>query len=322
MMRKRFILIQLFVFAIIGVISYSAVYNPFSTEYIQEVKQEARMASTTMQQSLYEQIQEAAEQYNEPAVDAVVDKVWKAVPGYNGRVVDIDASYKKMNQKGQFDKDLLVFKEESPKVHLSDLPPTPIYKGNSQKPMVAFLVNVAWGNEYLPDMLKTFQKHNVKATFFLDGSWVKNNPKLAKMILEEGHEIGNHAYSHPDLKQMSNERIHEEILKTNETIQAALDVKPRWFAPPSGSYRQDVVDIAHEHGMGTIMWTLDTIDWKSPEPSSMAARIVKDSHPGAMILMHPTGASRDGLESMITGMKEKGLKIGTVSRLVDEGRVQ
>ena len=84
-----------------------------------------------------------------------------------------------------------------------DLDPQPIYRGNPEKPMVALLINVAWGNEYIPKILKTLNDHEAKATFFLDGSWGKKNPDLALMIYEEGHEIGNHAYSHPDLKQRS-----------------------------------------------------------------------------------------------------------------------
>lgn len=87
------------------------------------------------------------------------------MPGYNGIQVDIDASYKKMKGRS-FDERKLVFKQIPPKVHLDDLPPAPIYRGHPDKPMVALLINVAWGNEYLPSMLQTLKKHNVQGTFF------------------------------------------------------------------------------------------------------------------------------------------------------------
>ena len=69
--------------------------------------------------------------------------------------------------------------------------------------MVSFIINVAWGNEYLSDMLATLKKHHVSATFFLEGRWVQKNPELAKMIADAGHEVGNHSFTHPDMKNLS-----------------------------------------------------------------------------------------------------------------------
>ncbi|WP_216827943.1 polysaccharide deacetylase family protein [Alkalihalobacterium elongatum] len=318
-MRSRYG-VHLFIFLIIILIAYGTIQNPFSVNYIDQLKQESIMV-TKMQDPLYEQIATEAKKYEKPAIDAVADKVWKAIPGYNGIEVDIEASYQKMKKQAAFDKHKLVFREIEPSVHLDDLPPLPIYKGNPEKPMVSLLVNVAWGNEYLPDMLKVMNEYDVKSTFFLDGSWVKNNPKLAKMILEEGHEIGNHAYSHPDMKHLSTSRISEELKKTNEVIYATLEVTPKWFAPPSGSFRQEVVDIAANLNMKTIMWSVDTVDWKRPEPQSMVQRVLNNIHPGAMVLMHPTSSTAAGLEQMIVGIKDKGYQIGNVSHLMDESRI-
>ncbi|MGO4887731.1 polysaccharide deacetylase family protein [Anaerobacillus sp. MEB173] len=313
-------LLHMSVFLILVVITFGSIQNPYTTTYIDQLKGDA-VTVTKMGDPLYDEISEKASKYEQPAIDAVVDRVWKAIPGYNGIKVDIDASYEKMKKHGQFDEQKIVFKETSPSVHLHDLPPAPIYKGNPEKSMVTLLVNVAWGNEYLPGMLKIMKEHNVKSTFFLDGSWVKNNPKLAKMILEEGHEIGNHAYSHPDLKKLSNARISEELQKTNAVIKATLDVTPKWFAPPSGSFRQDVVEIANQMNMGTILWTVDTVDWRKPEPHTMVQNVLKKIHPGAMVLMHPTSSSAAGLEQLILGIKSQGYQIGNVSQLLSEERL-
>ncbi|MBU8906964.1 polysaccharide deacetylase family protein [Desertibacillus haloalkaliphilus] len=312
--------LQWFAFLFIFIISIGSIQNPFATEYIDGVKEES-ISVAKMADPLYEKIQSQAKKYEKPAIDAIVDKVWKAIPGYNGVKVDIEASYEKMKDDGQFNPHKLVFKETKPSVHLEDLPPAPIYKGNPEKSMVTLLVNVAWGNEYLPSMLKVMKKHEVKSTFFLDGSWVKDNPKLAKMILEEGHEIGNHAYSHPDMKSLTAARITEELQKTNEVIEATLDVTPKWFAPPSGSFRQEVVDIASTMDMGTIMWSVDTVDWRKPEPHTMVQNVLNKVHPGAMILMHPTSSTAAGLDQLIIGLKSKGYQIGTVTQLMDESRL-
>ncbi|MBU9722695.1 MULTISPECIES: polysaccharide deacetylase family protein [Bacillaceae] len=318
-MIRKFVL-QSMTFLIILIISLSSVQNPITSGYINELREDA---ITVMNQKdpLYLEIDEKKDEYEIKAQDAVIDKVWKAIPGYNGIEVDVEASYNNMQQLGEFQEDGLVFNQISPKVTLEDLDPAPIYRGHPDKPMVSMMVNVAWGNEYLPDILKVMKRHQVKATFFLDGSWVKNNPKLAKMIVEEGHEVGNHAYSHPDMKTLSRGRILDEIIKTNEIIQATIDRTPQWFAPPSGSYRQEVLEVAREHDLYTVLWTVDTIDWKKPEPQQMASRVVQKTEPGSLILMHPTESTLHGLESMIEGIKDKGYMLGTVSEVLSETRI-
>lgn len=317
-MRKR--VIHVIAFCFILFISIGAVQNPFSIAYIDSLKNES-LTVMKRQDTLFEQIEQKAQEYEEQAIDARIDRVWKAVPGYNGLMVDVEASYDKMKKLEIFDSKKLVFKEIKPEVVLDDLPPSPIYKGNEEKPMVTFLVNVAWGNEFLPDILKTLKEYDIHTTFFLDGSWVKNNPNLAMMLYEEGHEIGNHAYSHPNMSKLTIDRIDEEIIRTNQVIEATIDVKPKWFAPPSGDYNQTVVEQAAKQGMKTVLWTADTIDWRKPEPSEMVERVLSKVHNGTMILMHPTDSTARGLESLIIGVQEKGYKIGTVSELLSEERM-
>lgn len=270
---------------------------------------------------LYKKIQTFNEQHKIEPIDAKIDSVWKAIPGYNGLEVNIEASYKKMKKNGRFDESKIVYKEVPPSIHLEDLNSEPIYRGNPQKPMVAFLINVAWGNEYIPGILKVLKEHKTKATFFLDGSWTKKNPDLAKMIKEAGHEIGNHAYSHPDLQQRSMAETTEELKKTNDVIEETLGIKPKWFAPPSGSFNKTTIQVADQLNMKTILWTVDTVDWRKPATSEMVSRIVSKVENGSMVLMHPTKPTAEGMEAMITGIKEKGYKLGTVSELMSEKRI-
>ena len=226
-----------------------------------------------------------------------------------------------MKANGEFDKNKIVYEEIPPNIHLEDLESEPIYRGNPQKPMVAFLINVAWGNEYIPEILKVLNEHQTKATFFFDGSWVKKNPDLAKMIKEAGHEIGNHAYSHPDLKQRSVAQTKEELQKTNDVIKATLGITPIWFAPPSGSFNEATIQVADQLDMKTILWTVDTVDWRKPATSEMVRRVVSKVENGSMVLMHPTKPTAEGMERMITDIKAKGLQLGTVSDLLSEKRV-
>ncbi len=289
-------------------------------------KSDAENAITTFSETdkddLIKKISAYNDQHKIEPIDAKIDRVWKAIPGYNGLKVDIEASYKNMKPSTDIDTNKIIFIETSPKVHLNDLEPSPIYRGNPEKPMVALLINVAWGNEYIPGILKTLKDHQVKATFFFDGSWVKNNPDLATMISLEGHEIGNHAYSHPDLKLRSRAETVTELKKTNDVIEETLGIKPIWFAPPSGSFNQETILVANELGMKTILWTVDTVDWRKPATSEMVKRVVAGVSNGSMVLMHPTKAVFEGLETMIIEIKGKGYRLGTVSDLMSEKRIE
>ncbi|MFS0690347.1 polysaccharide deacetylase family protein [Sporosarcina sp. 179-K 8C2 HS] len=282
---------------------------------------DSTMKSSVKNEALYQEINSYSEQHEVKPIDAKVDTVWKAMPGYNGLRVDVKASYEKMKKAGKFDETKLVFEEVPPAVHLDDLEPQPIFRGNPEKPMVSLNINVAWGNEFIPPILKILDEHQVKATFFFDGSWVKKNPDLALMIHKNGHEIGNHAYSHPDLQKRSRAETMEEISKTNDVIEETIGFKPKWFAPPSGSFNQQTVDVADELDMKTILWTVDTVDWRKPEPTEMVRRVVSKVENGSMILMHPTEPVARGLGAMITEIKAKGLQLGTVSELMSEKRI-
>ncbi|MDQ1003714.1 putative sporulation protein (polysaccharide deacetylase family) [Neobacillus niacini] len=311
---------KLGLFACLLLVAWFAVNNPLVDTYVTSLKGNA-VTVGKQENPLYQSIIKNASTYEKPPSNAKIDKVWKAIPGYNGLTVDIEASYKNMKKSGTFDEKKLVFKQTKPSVHLEDLPPSPIYRGHPDKPMVSFIINVAWGNEYLPEMLAALKKHQVKASFFLEGRWVKNNPDLAKMIVSAGHEVGNHSYTHPDMKRITAAETREQLVKTNEVIEAATGNKSIWFAPPSGSYRDETVKIAAEYKMKTVMWTVDTIDWQKPSPDQLINRVISKIDNGFMVLMHPTASTAKSLDRLITLIEDKGLKIGTVSDLMNEERV-
>jgi len=305
---------------VICLAAWISVNNPMVNKYIATVKETA-LPAVKQSDPLYQSIIKNASTYEIPPSDAKVDSVWKAIPGYNGLKINIAASYKNMKKKQVFDEKKLVFVQTKPKIHLQDLPPSPIYKGHPDKPMVTFIINVAWGNEYLSEMLATLKKYNVSASFFLEGNWVKKNPELAKMIVSAGHEVGNHSYSHPDMKQLTADKAREQMIKTNEIIEAATGEKCKWFAPPSGSYRDETVKIANELNMKTVMWTVDTVDWRKPSPEVLISRVMSKIDKGSMVLMHPTESTAKSLDQLITLIQKKNLQIGTVTELMNEERI-
>lgn len=299
-----------------------AITDPVN-QYISVMKSEASKVSADRDTSLRDQILEWKKKKDEAPINAYVDRIWKAIPGYNGRVVDVEASLEQMNKQKLNTEEGLVFKEVPPEVSLDQLGAHPVYRGNPQKKAVSFMINVAWGNEYLDKMLSVLEKHKIKTTFFLDGSWVKKYPELARKIKEQGHEIANHAYSHPDMAKLGADRIRQEIGKTQEIIERTLGVKPTLFAPPSGSFNNQVVRIAHdEFRMKTILWTADTVDWQNPPVQAMVQRVEKKLGNGVLLLMHPTSSSANGLEQLLNIADKRGLQVTTVSEVLSSNRLK
>src|SRR5699024_12663405 len=110
------------------------------------------------------------------------------------------------------------------------------------------------------------------------------------MIHEQNHLIGSHAYDHPDMKQLSDAEIKEQLVVTNDKLEAIIDKSPRYCAPPSGSFNDTVVHHADQLNMETLLWIVDTIDWQDPSVSVMMKRVHYNIHPGTTILTHPTSS--------------------------------
>ncbi len=310
---KKYVHVVVFIFILL--ISFNHDYNPLKpTQFASSVD------VSQSKDSLYKEITDKAGTYKEEPQNAYIDRVWKKTPGRIGKEVNIEKSYQKMKKAGVFDANLLIYDEVEPETSLEDLPAAPIYRGHPEKEMVAFLINVSWGKEHIPAILETLNEYQVKANFFIEGKWARENAELVKMIIENGHLIGNHAYNHPDMARINQTEITDQIAKTNEILTAINNESPVYFTPPSGSFTDQVIQNAAELDMETVLWTVDTIDWKNPSISVMISRVSNNIHPGAIILMHPTQVIADGLDELIAMIKDKNYKIGRMDRLLSEER--
>lgn len=193
----------------------------------------------------------------------------------------------------------------------------PVYQGSGRNKEVAFTVNVFWGEEYIPQMLEILSRENVKATFFLGGSWVKKFPDLAARIAREGHEIGSHGYSHPHPDRLSKSENLRDIRKAEEIIVQATGIKPGLYAPPYGERGPAVLQAADEASYRTILWSLDTIDWQLPPPGMIVQRVTGKVHNGAIVLMHPTAPTVRALPDIIRILKKEGYRLVTVPVLLE-----
>lgn len=284
----------------------------------------SRFTSTTISDDdnqLKKIIENEAKKKYIPPINARIDKVWKAIPGYNGIELDQERTFSLAKHENLSFPSKWFTREVEPTIQLEDLGPYPIYKGNPNKPMVAFMVNVAWGNEHIAKILKTFEENNVKATFFLDGSWLEKNEEISRKIVKAGHEISNHGYHHKMMSKLSRIEAFTEINSAQQLLYEKLQVSNSFFAPPSGDFNQETIEIARELKLFTVLWTFDTIDWRNPTPEHILRRFSSQIEPGLLVLMHPTSSSSHALPQMIQLIKEKGLHIGTVSQTLSSKRV-
>ncbi|BCV23937.1 MAG TPA: polysaccharide deacetylase family protein [Firmicutes bacterium] len=196
----------------------------------------------------------------------------------------------------------------------------PVFQVDTPKPLVALTVNVAWGEEYLPDLLAALKAGEAKATFFMVGDWVRQFPALTKDIAAGGHELGNHTWYHPHPTQISEAELKEELQRTADLLEKLTQKKPALFAPPYGEWDERVVSTAGELGYPTIMWSLDTVDWERPPAEVIVERVLAGIQPGGIVLMHPTQPTVEALPQILKGLKKKGLQPVTVSELLAAGR--
>lgn len=189
-----------------------------------------------------------------------------------------------------------------------------IYNGNTNNKNVSLMINVYWGTEFLEPMLEIFKKYNINTTFFVGGMWASEHEELLKKMVNEGHEIANHGYYHKDSVLLSKERNEEEIYITHQLIKSITNLDMNLFAPPSGSYNNQTIEIAERLGYKTIMWTKDTIDWRDKDDNLIYNRAIKNAQNGDLILMHPTQSTLNVLEKIINYYINKGFNIVTVSK--------
>lgn len=272
-------------------------------------------------EQLRQKVELLAKQYNSEPIDAKKDPVWKGVPGLNGIRVDVDRTIEQYNRKKDGNGQIQIVADQiPPNISLDQLGPLPIYRGNPEKKQIALMINVAWGTEYIPEMLEQLDKHEVKATFFLDGSWASKNRKLAREIAARGHEIGSHGFKHPDMSKLDKTHQVRQLSMTNSLIKKATGITPALFAPPGGAYNQTTVEAAHAFKMRTILWSLDTIDWKKPPSAAIEGKVLAKAHNGALVLMHPTAPTGEALRTLLPALLKKGYGLVTVSELLDPTR--
>lgn len=169
-----------------------------------------------------------------------------------------------------------------------------------------------------PRLLDMLRQRNIKATFYVIGKSVNLYPEIARRIVAEGHEIGNHTYNHPNLTKLSNSGVRKELDTTREAIIRATGVKPRTMRPPYGALRTSQREMIHsEYGYPTILWDVDPLDWKRPGTAVVKSRILSGTRAGSIVLAHDLHSTTvDAMPTTMDALLAKGFRFVTVSQLL------
>ena len=169
-----------------------------------------------------------------------------------------------------------------------------------------------------PQLLDLLRARRVRATFFVTGQHAARFPEIVRREADEGHEIGNHSWDHPNLVKLDDDAIRTELDATRKAIIAACGRSPVLFRPPYGNLTVEQQLWVHEDlGYPTILWDIPSQDWKHQGPAHVEKRILEMVHPGAIILDHDTQADAiqampDTLDRLLAG----GYRFVTVSELI------
>ncbi|MEV4161021.1 polysaccharide deacetylase family protein [Nonomuraea dietziae] len=166
-------------------------------------------------------------------------------------------------------------------------------------------------------LLSTLGKHKAKATFFLMGKHVDLRPALVKRMAREGHEIGNHTWSHPSLPTLFDEEITQELRATQQAISSLTGRTPRIFRPPYGNTDDRVRELAGDEGMAQVLWTGTTLDWKLRDQKKIRSAVLRLAKRDGVILMHDVVPQTvQVMPSLIKELKKRGYHLVTVSTLL------
>jgi peptidoglycan/xylan/chitin deacetylase (PgdA/CDA1 family) len=206
-----------------------------------------------------------------------------------------------------------------------------IYRsGNRSSNMVALTFDDGPSLEFTPAILDILKEYDVPATFFMVGAHVEKYPEIAKRIVEEGHEIGNHTYNHRNIPTLSSVDLHKELLEATAVITSVTDVYPAYVRPPRGMYDGRFRRLANLLGQEIVLWTVSTRDWRYGVTAESIVRTVKTRvRGGDIILFHDSGAliKNEGgdrratvlaLPEVIQTIRDKGLEIVPLSVLLHE----
>ena len=198
------------------------------------------------------------------------------------------------------------------------------YAADTAKKVIYLTFDCGYENGYTPAILDALKKHKVSATFFVVGNFINDQPELIKRMVEEGHTVGNHTFTHPNMSKISSkEAFSKELQQVEEAYQAITGEQMiKFYRPPQGIYSISNLKMAQEMGYHTFLWSLAYVDWyKDQQPTHEEAfqKLLSRIHPGAIVLLHSTSQTNaEILDELLRKWEEMGYHFDTLQNLITD----
>ena len=195
------------------------------------------------------------------------------------------------------------------------------YVGNREEKVLYLTFDAGYENGYTAQILDILKKHNVKAAFFLVGDYLERNADLVRRMVDEGHIVGNHTASHPDMSKITDQAAFAKELAEVETLFREITGKelPKYYRPPQGFYSEENLKHAQALGYQTVFWSLAYADWdnnKQPSHTYALEKLMPRTHNGAVILLHSTSKTNaEILDQLLSQWEAQGYQFQTIDGL-------
>ena len=175
-------------------------------------------------------------------------------------------------------------------------------------------------------LLEVLARHDVRATFFMIGRYVRARPDIARAVAQAGHVIGNHTFTHPLLIFESATHTRQQLMECRSALTDVIGDHSNLFRPPFGGRRPATLRIARELGLVSVMWNVTGYDWNSPPAAEIERKIARRIHGGDVILLHDgghkdLGADRSqtviATENLIQRYRHQGYEFVTVADMMN-----
>ena len=195
------------------------------------------------------------------------------------------------------------------------------YVGNGEEKVLYLTFDAGYENGYTGDILDVLKKHQVPAAFFLVGDYLERNADLVRRMVAEGHIVGNHTASHPDMSKITDKTAFTQELSEVESLFREITGKelPKYYRPPQGIYSEENLKLAQKLGYKTVFWSLAYADWdnnKQPTREYAMNKLLPRTHNGAVILLHATSKTNaEILDELLTAWKQQGYTFASIDHL-------
>lgn len=180
------------------------------------------------------------------------------------------------------------------------------------QPTVYLTFDFGYETGFSGAILDTLAEKQAQATFFLVGSYARNNPDTVRRMLDEGHTVGSHSATHKDMTTLTLSEARAEITGFNDEFEQLYGQRPAVFRFPEGVFSEQLLALAANEGMYSVFWSYATVDWdpeNQPDPAEALQNALGAAHPGAIYLLHPMATNSEILGRLIDGLRAAGYTV-------------